>query len=252
MNDNEKRAAMRKYFKPFPMWTVWFIIVGLVLFLIGTQVSGGVLVTGLLIIGIGAFGLWSYLGGRPNDEQMDQWFEEDMKDIEESSFGQTGLDKSEVVADPVRVHGPILWNMEDDGIPHSDVLFKKGKDDVVRFAVNHVNIILLCEHQLASYSCVFNSLKRVSVAEETDMYFYKDVVSVATKTESSNFSLPNGEKLVKSKMFVLTTSGGTSVKVMISDPKLAQFTKVSTIPTTIADKAVETTRRMVMTKKQTA
>jgi hypothetical protein len=247
MDESLIRASIRKYFKKFPTWAVILSVIGLLIVLSSAQSSAGGVLFGLVLLGIGAVGIWMALGGKPSDEQMDAWLRDDLAKLSKTALAKLGLDETETIGDPVTVHGPIMWST--GGIQAKDLVSKKGKDGVARFGVYRCNIIHLSEKNLGSYSCTYNFLKGTPVGEETDEYFYKDVVSVATKTESTSLVLPNGQKMDHSETFQLTTSGGTSIKVVISDPKLSQFTGNATIPTTSAEKAVAAIRKMLRDKK---
>ena len=71
---------------------------------------------------------------------------------------------------------------------------------------------------LHSYTCEFCTTEEQK-KEFTDVYFYQDIVSAST--ESSTATFKNGEK-VQYESFKLTTSGGTSLFVSISDSDHAQ------------------------------
>ncbi len=49
---DEKRAQLKKYFKPFPKWAVWLIVIGAPLVL-----AKGI---GLVLIGIGAWAIFAW------------------------------------------------------------------------------------------------------------------------------------------------------------------------------------------------
>jgi len=99
-----------------------------------------------------------------------------------------------VKKEPLRAIGPILWPVS--GVPDKDLLWKKGRDDLIRFAVNEVVMIYTAEHLLAAYGCYFDSIKNVTLNEETYEFHYQDIVSVATSETSTSYTLPNKEKLV--------------------------------------------------------
>ena len=86
--------------------------------------------------------------------------------------------------------------------------------------------------------------------EGTDEYFYRDVVSASTKTRSTSF-LFKGQTVQfnEAEVFSLTTSGGTSIEVFLRDPKLAQLMGGGNIPTTEAEQAVMTVKKMLREKK---
>ena len=105
------------------------------------------------------------------------------------------------------------------------------------------------------------------LSESTDEYFYRDVVSVSTQSKTQTWDkaeiganalsvrqllpLMRGDKLQfnAAEMFILTTSGGTSIEVVLRDPKLIESAGGGTIPTDVAEKAVQTVRKMLREKK---
>lgn len=111
----DKREQIKKYFKPFPKWAVWMIIIGLpFLYFYGL---------GLVLIGIG---IWALVDStkKPSDAQMDAWLEEDLKVLHGKALSKTGTDASELVGEPVMVTGPRFWDIAGAGWA-----FKKGKDN---------------------------------------------------------------------------------------------------------------------------
>ena len=56
-------------------------------------------------------------------------------------------------------------------------------------------------------------------------------------------------QLNSAETFELTTSGGTSVEVTLKDPSLIEMMGGGDIPTTRAEKAIQTVRKMLREKK---
>lgn len=236
----DKRAQIKKYFKPFPKWAVWMIIIG-----IPFLAAYGL---GLVLIGIGIWGLvdWSK---KPDDAQMDAWLDEDLKVLHGKALSKTGTDQSELVGEPVMVTGPRFWN-----VANAHVAYKKGKDNVFRFTPVGVTVLNFTANQLISYSCVLDLTTGNPLNESTDEYFYRDVVSVSTKTKSQSVQVAGkgSLQLNAAETFELTTSGGTSIEVLLRDPSLIQMMGGGgEIPTTRAEKAIQTVRKMLREKKST-
>jgi len=232
------RAEIRNYFKPFPGKAVWLIVGGIPLI----AAYGA----GLLLIGIGIWWLaaWSK---RPTDAQMDAWLDEDLRMLHPRVLAKTGTDPSELVAEPVMVTGPKLW---ENAYAHRG--FKRGKDNVLRFTPVSVTVINFTAHQLIVYACVLDLTTGNPLNENTDEYFYRDVVSVSTKTKSFSVPMRDGTilQIDAAEMFQLTTSGGTSVEVLLRAPKIIQMMGGNgDIPTTRADKAIQSVRKMLREKK---
>ena len=236
------REQIKKYFKPFPMWALWMIVGAVVLI----AISRDVWMLCLLLAGIGG-GQIAMIGNAPSDAQIDAWLNEDLKMLFPKALAKTGTDSSELVAESVMVTGPAFQYLA-----NKNLALKTGKDGILRYSPLNVTIINFTENQLISYSCVFDSRVGIAFSERTDEYFYRDVVSVATKTQNYNMTLKDGKTVVveAAEVFQLTTAGGTSIEVTLNAPKIIQMLgKQGHIPTTAADKAIQSVRKMLREKK---
>jgi hypothetical protein len=240
--EHDKRTKIQAYFSQFPTWSVWSILLGIPLL-----AAYGF---GLVLVGAGAWALYRYFQ-RPTDQEVDRWIEEDLASIHLKALNKTGLDVSELVSETVLVTGPRFWN-----IGGAEVGIKKGRDDIVRFMPIGVTVINFTQHQLVSYQCVMDLTTGNALSESTDEYFYSDVVSVSTQSKSltwdastlSKNTLASGPvsslltagklQLNAAETFVLTTSGGTSVEVVLKDPTIIKSAGGGSIPTERADRAV--------------
>ena len=238
----DRREQIKRYFKPFPKWAVWMIVIGLpFLAFYGL---------GLVLIGAGIWALVDW-NKTPDDTQMDAWLDEDLRMLHGKALSKTGTDPSELVGDPVMVTGPRFWD-----IAGAHVAFKKGKDNVFRFTPVGVTVLNFTANQLIAYQSALDLTTGNPLNESTDEYFYRDVVSVSTKTDSRSFQMA-GQGILQlnaAEIFVLTTSGGTGIEVILRDPKLIEFMGGGggQIPTTRAEKAIQTVRKMLREKKGAA
>jgi hypothetical protein len=208
-------------------------------------------VVGLASIAWFAWTIYSYkeaqkrYAARPSDSQMDAWLEEDLKLLDKKALDKLNIDESEVVGEGVVITGPRLYNFGGAGWAH-----KRGNDNILRYTPVDVCVINFTQNQLVSYTCALDLTTGNAVSENTDEYFYKDVVSVATKTESRKVTLEG--KVIQmnaAETFSLTTSGGTSISVMLSDPTFIEQMGGGTLPTTRAEKAINNIRKMLREKK---
>jgi len=239
MDEQTKRKMIRNYFKKFPKWAIVLIIIG-----IFTLAAKGL---GVIFLAIGAFGIYAAVSGKPSDEQMDQWLEEELAALNGKALVKMGADEAELVSESVQVTGPRLWD-----VGGASVLFRKGKDNVLRFTPVGVSIINFTQNQLLGYTCALDRTTGKALSENTDEYFYKDVVSVATKTDSKTVKIAGMNTPVQmnaAESFTLTTSGGTSLSVLLRDPTLIEKMGGGEIPTTRAEKAIQTVRKMLRDKK---
>jgi len=266
MDEQSKRKMIRAYFEPPPSWTLWAIVVGAVFFSIGLSAeSFGVMFFGGAIAIIGYVVRYNSSKEKPTDQQMDEWFEEDLKQITKRANDKTGINETELIGEPVYITGPRFWNSVG-----AEVLFKKGADNVIRFTPVDVSIINFTSNQLVVYKCTLDLTTGNPLNESTDEYFYKDVVSVSTQSKSltydqsilaknflkdpmgslSSMNATAGKMQVNlAETFVLTTSGGTSVEVVIKDPVLINISKGGIMPTTRAENAIQTIRKVLREKK---
>jgi hypothetical protein len=251
----DKREQIKKYFKPFPKWSVLLTILGVILLIVYGL--------GIILIIIGTWKIVSWKR-RPADRQMDAWIEEDLQSTEKRALERTGLDKSELVSETVLLTGLRFWN-----IGGAEIGIQKGKDDIIRFTPIGVTVLNFTEHQLIAYQCALDLMTGNSLSESTDEYFYRDVVSLSMKTESLTWdkAMLSSAGLAKTplvdlmkhgklqfnaaNMVVLTTSGGTSIEVVLDDPTLIESVGGGRIPTEHADKAMQAVRKMLREKKVT-
>lgn len=238
MDEQTKRKMIVNYFKSFPKWAIVLIVIGVPLL-----AAKGL---GILFIALGILVIVLYVKGMPTDQQMDAWLEEDLKTVSGKAMGKAGHDQSEIVADPVSIIGVRLW---DTG--GACVLFKQGKDSVIRFSPVSVTHIMFTQNQLSIYSSLLDRTTGNFLNESTDEYFYKDVVAVSTKTQSKTVNTTQWGtlQLNAAETFELTTAGGTSVSVLMRDPTLIDKMGGGQLPDTRAEKAIQTIRKMLREKK---
>jgi len=250
MDENSKRKLITKYFQPFPQWTVWAIIAGLFL-----TIAYGL---GLILIGLSVFFIYKYYTGNPTDAEIDAWLEEDLKSINKASLIKLNVDESELIGETVEVTGPKFWDLSD-----SQFLWKQGKDNILRYSVLGVSLLNFTPNQLLSYYVVLDLTTGKASNVNTDEYFYKDVVSVSTKTESKIFNT-SGKilNMIRDKKkkdtpyttnsaeyFTLTTSGGTAISLLVKDETLIKKLNKGTISMDRTEKAVQNVRKMIRDKK---
>jgi len=247
---------IRKYFKTRPgvFASLFWIILGVLAVYAANNIhqreeaQALVLFGGLLML-IGLIRFIMSVASRLSDSDIDNQFQADLRQIEQHALDKLGLDKgelSEARKEPLTLSGPIVWSTT--GVNTKDILWKKGKDDIVRFAINRITVIYFTENLLGAYGCDFNFIKNVMLNEATDQYYYQDIVSVSTKETSTSYTLPNGTKLTQSQQFRLSVTSGEAIEVFIDSGKLSEVTK-GKIPTEEAEKAVQVIRTILKGKK---
>ncbi len=191
-------------------------------------------------MGIGGWIIYLFFKGRVSDQEYDLIVDKELSNsIKARAISKLGTDISEFVSEEVVITGPRLWDTA-----NCEILYKPGEDGVLRFTPMNVTVINFTQNQLLIYSCCYDVLTGNCINENTDEYFYKDVVSVSTKTESTDSKI-GYMQLNSAETFVLTTSGGTSISILLSDPQLIEKMGGGSIPKTKAEKAIQSVRVML-------
>jgi len=248
VDEQTKRTKIRNYFKPFPNWAVGMIVIGIIIFLVGTQTGVGAIGFGLVLAGIGGFGIYSFGQEKATDSEMDHFLNEDLAGLEAHGLNKVGMEDLELVGKTVQV----------TGFPRTlggaEFYYKRGKDNILRFTPTQATLIFFTENQLLCFSCAYDSTTGKPLNQSTEEYFYRDVVAVSTKTTSVSLSLGKSVGTVQANAaeeFTLTTSGGTSISVILKDTSLVQRLGGGEVPTTRAEEAIQNVRRMLRDKKAT-
>lgn len=202
----------KKYFKQSsPKAGIILIIIGIVLTLILSQTAA--IFIGLLALAGGIAVLVMQNSGKPTDADIDADAADAIAGVKKRALGKLGLDEEEVkLIDPVIVHGYYYKNIA------SGVQVKLGKDRVFRSSNYEGVVLFFSEHQLHSFKFQFSLTNSSESREQTDEYFYKDVVSVATQSETFKINdIKGNSQQVNFEEFKLTTTGGTSITSSIRD-----------------------------------
>lgn len=238
MTEQEKRRAIRAYFNPFPKWALGVAAFGILCMSAG----GGAVVIGLLCVGVGGAALFMYTR-RISDEEFDRFRDDDLHNAASRAVQKWGIDENDQVAKPVRVFGPA-------SVSTLTAAARKGSDNVIRFNPIRFAVLGFCEHQLLAYLGVLDMVTGNVLLEETEEYFYRDVVAVATKTDAIEFTHRGViHQLNDTETFVLTTSGATSIRVPIRSLRLANLLGGGEMPSTQAEEAIRVVRAMLRQKK---
>ncbi len=193
----------------------------------------GIALFGLLLAAGGGYGIYNFTQV-PSDQQIDEWISEDLQGLDKRALDKIGIDKSELMSESAVITGP-----------YDFTIFKVGKDKVLRFGKIAAAIINFTPNQLLVYNCMVDVTTGNTLKEGTDEYFYRDVVSVSTKTKDGQIG---AIRVSAGEYFTLTTSGGTSVEVFLQSPEIGkQFG--GAMPSTNAEKSIQTIRKMLREKK---
>lgn len=178
-------------------------LVGLVLLAVNALV-------GIVVIAVGAILIYLSVGGRPSDQDIDSAVNAQLGNLQQKALKKLGLDPEEVqeIA-PISFHG---YDYKGSGVK-----IKKGKDSKYRCSKYEAVVFLFAANDVHCYTYNF-SITEDWHRESTDVYFYKDLVSVSTQTDSAKYA---GNEF-DFDCFRLTTSGGTSVSCNVWNEDDAQ------------------------------
>ncbi len=192
----------------------------------GTDAAAAFAAAGAGLAVVAMLRILPVLARRPSGRQMDEWLNRDLTRLRERAVVKCGLEGlGEATAEPVVLSGPVF------GVEGADFAVRAPRRDIARFTPVGVTILNFREHQIFAYQCALDRLTGNALDETTDEYFYRDVVSVSTRTETLTLGKRDltrfGRKVLNAKsrggkvqvpgaeVFTLTTSGGTSISVVI-------------------------------------
>lgn len=204
--DYKKNA---KYFKPLNLKVpIILIIVGLiVLFSIDTFV-------GLLIVAAGIAWIVLQIKGKPTDEDIDAAVTSQLKNMKMRALKKLGVDEDEVSEiTPITFDGYVY---------DKRAIIKRGKDGKYRSSKYQAVMFLFSSNEVHCFTYDFSIVEN-SQKESTDVYFYKDIVSVSTQTDGTEYSVGKGKSSqFDYEYFKLTTTGGTSISCSVRNIDDAQ------------------------------
>lgn len=253
-----ERSQVRKYFKEFPKWAILFILVGVII--LYTQISGEAaaqgVVAGLLFMAVGILAIVLNVKGKPTDEQFDALVEKDLESVKKETLSKLGIDDSELIAEPDVIWGG-LASRSDCFVGH-----KKGKDKKFRQTPQPFLILNYTQNQVVTYRCDLDLDKGKFLSPATEEFFYKDIVSVKTKTEEGEAIVKEPRKFIffggkkkkvkgNNEKFCLNNSGGDSLSIDITSFAITEELGEDIIMPSkeTAEKALNNIRRMLREKK---
>ena len=171
--------------------------------------------TGVGMIACVLIGVECYLMSRntPKDEEIDAAVSKQMANLKDRALRKLGIDEDEVSE-----IAPITF----DGYVYDKAMIKKGKDGLYRSNKYQAVMFFFSQNEVHCYTydfCITENRQR----ESTDVYFYKDIVSVSTQTDGTEYSVGGGKNSqFDYEYFKLTTTGGTSVSCSVRNIDDAQ------------------------------
>ncbi len=192
------------YFKN-PNWAVPILL----LIIGGICIIEVSIIWGVVIFAVGTGLIYENMS-LPTDKQYDKEVVKKLEGFNERALNKLGIDEDEVnEIEPIIIGG---FNYKDFD------KYKTGKDNRLRTNVYKQIIFFFSQEEVHCYLNEFNTTVDKQV-EKTNVYFYKDIVSVATT--STNATL-NGNRNYQYDTFELTTTGGSVLTVSIDNPEEMQ------------------------------
>lgn len=195
----------KKYFEPGALKpAIITIVVGAVIFLIGLGAGAGVAIVGLIIAGIGGFLIYSKTSGRPTDSEIDQICMDQVKNLKDLALKKHGLDADQVKeAEPIQFDGYYFENIR------AGYLYQMGKDKIPRSSNYEAVSFVFSAEQVYCYKYRF-SIITDEKSESTEEYFYRDIVSASTQSDTKTYKTKDGKDIpINYQYFKLATSGGS-------------------------------------------
>jgi hypothetical protein len=219
-------------------------------------------IAGAVLLVLGVLRILPLLG-RPGAAQMDHWLERDLARLGRRAEKKCGLGSESLTAPPVLLTGPLFK------VAGAKFEFRRTRRGPTRFTPVGVAILNFTEHEIFAYQGALDRFTGNVLQETTDEYFYRDVVSVSTRTESRvvdkhdvtragrrrlRAQIRAGKlKIPKAEAFSLTTSGGTTIEVTIEVilDKLRDLVMGAggLVQVSAADDAIAAMRKMLREKK---
>lgn len=203
-------AKNKRYFEPM---NLKIAIIACVVGLILTFTDKETLVFGLIVLAVGVLLIVAKVKGRPTDADIDAAVTSQVSDMKARALRKLGLDEDEVSE-----IAPITF----DGYVYSNAKIKKGNDGKYRSSKYQAVMFFFSSNEVHCYTYDFSIVDNTQ-RESTDVYFYKDIVSVSTQTEGTEYTVGKGKSdQFDYEYFKLTTTGGTSISCAVRNIDDAQ------------------------------
>ena len=220
----------RKYFTPVrDKPGIICIVAGVLLLFFG---SAGPVLAGLVLAGHRRVSDLQPGGRSPRRRRTDRQVRDILGGLNQQALDKLGLD-----ADEVSLIQPIVVG----GNSFAGSRAKKGKDGVYRSSTCEGIAIFFGEQELHSYKYQVSLIEDHRVSEETDVYFYRDVVSVSTKSDTIQVQIDGaGMHQVQVELFKLTTSGATTIQCSMDATSNTKGRDIQGAKTLIRNKKMQT------------
>ena len=210
-------AKNKKYFAPSNVKTgVIVLIVGIILLAVQP-------ILGIIVAAVGGLLIYLAVGGRPSDSDIDAAVNSQLSNLQQRALNKLGLDIEEV-----KEIAPISFH----GYDYKGALVKQGKDNLYRSSKYEAVMFFFAADDVHCYTYNF-SITEDWHRDKTDVYFYKDLVSVSTQTDNMTV----GTLKFDYEYFKLTTAGGTSISCNVRNANDSQ-------------RSINAMRQLILAKKR--
>ena len=168
------------------------------------------LLAGVIVI----LGIWRRIILEMTDSEYDSTVARFAYSLKPRALSKLGIDESEV-----NEIAPIFMGGYDF---ESADKFKEGQDKKLRSNVYKFIMIFFSRNEIHCYTIKFMTTEAFILGEATDVYFYQDIVSASLTSVSDKVTIDDEKFMIYSEAFMLTTKGGTSLTVNISNSRRAQ------------------------------
>lgn len=191
----------QKYFKESSKkGPIICIVIGAILLAIGR----GAIIIGLLLIAAGIGIIVLQIKGKVSDEEYDASVISQLDNMKQRALDKLGIDEDEVTEiAPISISG-YNYNSFNNA--------KKGKDSRWRTDRYKYAMLFFSANEVHCYTYNYRTTADEKT-EATDVYFYKDIVSVSTASETVKIY---GQDY-NYETFKLTTAGGTALTISVRD-----------------------------------
>lgn len=203
----------KRYFKKVSYGgAIILTLIGIIIFFVCVSTSNGdIAIIGLLLIAGGIGLIYLKIKSKVSDEEYDASVLSMISNIKSKALEKLGLEEEELITEdkePVSIFGYDYKNA---------TKIKEGNDKIYRSDKFEIIMLFFTQQEAHIYTYKFDTTEPKQT-EATDVYFYKDIVSVSTASDSIQSLGYN----INYEYFKLTTAGGTALSVSLRDTNDAQ------------------------------
>ena len=204
-----------------------------------------------------------YWFNKISDSQFDKHLEDELRRLEELALDRVKLSHDDLEHEIEMIISPTITKLGG-----ATLKVKRGKDKRYRYSPVAATLLFFTEHKLVTYQCVLDLFTGNPLNTAVKKFFYGDIVAIETQSENHSIKeadipkktlaampwlrkqITNGVLQMKeSETFILTTAGGTGLKVQMPDVAILGDQAEGQISKTRAERAVAALEKMLDDKK---